>query len=341
MDAFLVTTLSSSPTLLLIVVIAASLYVLGKGADLLVDQAVSLSVSWGIPKLIIGATIVSLGTTLPEATVSVFAAIKGNPDLALGNAVGSIITNTSLIIGLAALIGKLPFDRKSISRQGKMKLFATILLVIISLPFFSQGATGTIYQWMGWGFLAILASYIYFSIKWAKEPQIEESMNEAAIDESAIVADDSPLFIQLLKLCLGITLVIIASKVLIPSVEITAVRVGIPQSIIAATLIALGTSLPELVTAITAVRKGYGELAVGNIIGANILNVLFVIGSAASVTFTGLNVPINFYKIQFPAMLIVVLAFHYFTTRKKEEITKKQGLFLFSMYIIYILLSYI
>lgn len=331
MDVLIHGYLTSFSTLILVIIVAIMLYVLSKGADILVDQAVSLSLHWGIPKMIIGATIVSLGTTLPEATVSVLAAINGNPDLALGNAIGSIIADTGLIIGLAALIGHLPVDQMVTDRQGKIQFLSGILLAIVSLPFLSHGKNGNISQWMGWIFIILLIIYIYVSMKWAKKSNSSEDN---------FTKEKSPIIIQILKLFLGIFLVIGSSKILIPAVEITAIRVGIPQSIIAATLVAFGTSLPELVTAITAVRKGHGELAIGNVVGADILNVLFVVGSAASVTKGGLDVPANFYKIQFPTMLIILCAFRFFTKNRKDEITKTEGLTLFGIYIIYLILNY-
>ncbi len=332
MEELIYSHLLSFPTLILILIIAAALYTVGKGADILVDEAVSLSVHWGIPKMVIGATIVSLGTTLPEAAVSVMAAVEGNPDLALGNAIGSIIADTGLIIGLAALLGKLPVDPMIIKRQGKIQYLSCLLLAVVSLPFFGSGGHGNISQLTGIGFLILLATYIYFSLKWAKED------NSAELDE--ITEEPSPLYIQVLKLLIGITLVIGSSKILIPSVEITATRIGIPQGVIAATLIAFGTSLPELVTAVTAVRKGHGELAVGNIVGADILNVLFVVGASASVTSGGLSVPVSFYKLQIPAMLLIIFAFRQFTKGKNLMITKSEGLFLGGMYAVYLVLNY-
>lgn len=327
MEAYLIALLDQLPTLALFGVIAASLFTLSKGADLLVDEAVSLSVHWRIPKAVIGATVVSLGTTLPEASVSVMAAIQGNPDLALGNAIGSIIVDTGLILGLAAMIGKLPVDRLTVRRQGTVQLAAGFGLALVCLPIFSGGANGLIPQWMGWLFVLLLAIYIVVSMRWAKGSQDE--LHE-------ISEEPSPLWLQLLKLALGVTAVILSSKVLIPSVEISAVRIGIPQSIIAATLVAFGTSLPELVTAITAVRKGHGELAVGNIMGADILNVLFVIGMSASVTAKGLAVPVEFYTLQIPAMLVILVTFRFFATRKGEDISRSEGMVLFAMYAVYL-----
>lgn len=325
MEKFIYAVFTEVSTFVLFIIIGVSLYVLSKGADILVDEAVGLSLRWGVSKAIIGATIVSLGTTLPEATVSVFAAIKGNPDLALGNAIGSIIADTGLIIGFAALIGTLQIDKNVIKYQGSVQLISGILLAIVSLPFFSKGTEGIITQKMGFIFIILLIFYmigtVYFGRKFNDE-------NLITIEEKK-----SPLFLQLIKLVLGIVLVIISSKVLIPSVEITAVRIGIPESVIAATLIAFGTSLPELVTAITAVKKGHGELAVGNIIGADILNVLFVIGSAAAVTREGLLVTTNFYKLQIPTMLIVLVIFHIFARQEDQIISKLEGTLLLGIYV--------
>jgi len=330
MEVLLHGLLNSFPTIGLVAVIAFALFTLSKGADIFVDEAVSLSVHFGIPKMIIGATIVSLGTTLPEASVSVMAAINGNPDLALGNAMGSIIVDTGLIIGLASLLGHLPVDQHTIDRQGRVQWLAVVLLALVSLPFFSTTGVGNIHQWMGWLFLAILAAYIYISIKWSKADHKEvEDIEE----------QKTPLMLQLLKLTVGVGIIIVSSKVLIPAVEIGAHRVGIPQSIIAATLVAFGTSLPELVTAVTAVRKGHGELAIGNIVGADILNVLFVVGSAAAVTKGGLLVPTEFFKLQIPTMLLIVTAFRVFAKGNDHQINKKEGSFLIIVYLIYLVLK--
>src|SRR6056297_2568126 len=144
------------PIVLLFMFIGVMLYLLGKGADILVVEAVALSIRWQIPKVLIGATIVSLGTTLPEASVSVMAAVKGNPDLALGNAIGSIIADTGLIIGISALIGRLPVDKSVVNRQGKIQLLAGFLLAIVALPIFSKTGQGNISQITGGIFVLLL-----------------------------------------------------------------------------------------------------------------------------------------------------------------------------------------
>ena len=196
----------------------------------------------------------------------------GRPGLALGNAVGSIICDTGLILGIAALMKPFPFDRHIVNRQGWIQLGAGAMLVILSLPFSSLSTTftegGRFPQWAGWLCLLLLVIYIWKSIQWARKGEgIEQPESQVDAANTGMV---------FFKLILGITLVILASKVLIPSVEETAFRLHIPEPIIAATLVAFGTSLPELIPVITAVRRGHASLALGNIIGADILNVLFV-----------------------------------------------------------------
>lgn len=340
MEQLLHELLVSLPTIAVLGVIVLTLFTLSKGADILVDEAVSLSIHWGIPKMVIGATIVSLGTTLPEATVSVLAAVNGNPDLALGNAIGSIIADTGLILGLAALIGVLPVDQMVVKRQGLIQVGAGVLLALVSLPIYG-GGNGKIFQPVGVLFVLLLIAYILMSLKWAKDDAKKTGhLDLIDVDEEALVEEKSPIYLQIIKLVLGVAIVIVSSKILIPSVEITAIRVGIPQSIIAATLVAFGTSLPELVTAITAVRKGHGELAIGNIVGADILNVLFVVGTAAAVTKGGLVVPGSFYQLQIPMMIIILLVFRVFSMNKKKVIGKGMGALLFGAYMVYLVLNF-
>ena len=339
MEAWLSGLFEQLHLVVLFIIIAASLAVLVKGADLLVDQAVSLSVKWGVPKMLIGATIVSVGTTLPEAAVSVVAAIRGAPGLALGNAVGSIIADTGLILGLAVIIGRVPVDPKLVSRQSWIQVSSAGLLVLACIPYlrmhgvFSQG--GRLPQLVGVAFLILLVIYIWRSIAWSKTAPPD------AVGASTVTIDRSvrPL-VAVLKLALGIALVVIGSRVFIPAVSETAIRLNVPDAIIAATLVAFGTSLPELVTAITAVRKGHGELALGNVLGADVLNVLFVSGAAAAVTRGGLLVPPQFFYLFFPSMIFVVIVLRVGISRTSNQFRKSFGVILLIAYVITVVLGY-
>ncbi len=317
-------------------VMAVFLFTLSKGADILVTEAVTLSLRWGVPTIVIGATIVSLGTTLPEMAVSVMAAVQGDPGLALGNAVGSIICDTGLILGLAALLRPIPLDKRIVNRQGYVQLGAGLLLVLLCVPWASPAAAfsagGRLPQWGGLLLVALLVLYIWKSIAWARRGAPME-MAEAHADAARI-----PWVV--VKLAAGIAIVIGSSKVLIPAAQLTAARLGVPEAIIGATLVAFGTSLPELTTAITATRRGHGALALGNVIGADILNVFFVAGMAAAVTPGGLQADPRFFRLLFPAMLFLLLVFRASVWISMTELRRWSGALLVAAYLLVTVLSY-
>jgi cation:H+ antiporter len=336
MEAWIHSIVEILPLWSLFLVIAVFLYTLAKGADILVEEAVTLSIRWGVPTLLIGATIVSLGTTLPEAAVSVMAAIGGRPGLALGNAVGSVICDTGLILGIACLLRPIPLDRRIVDRQGYIQLGAGMLLVLMCLPWTSLGSTfrtgGRLPQWAGFLFIGLLVLYIWKSIQWAKKGE--------GIEHEETHIDDAKTGMVFVKLLLGITLVIMSSKVLIPTVQETAIRLAVPEPIIAATLVAFGTSLPELVTVVTSVLRGHAALALGNVIGADILNVLFVAGASAAVTPGGLHADPRFFQILFPAMIFVLLVLRFSVIFSGKEMRRWPGFLLIGTYILVTVLSY-
>ncbi len=343
MEELLQEILEPRSTIALLGVIAVSLIALGKFADLVVDYAVVLSERSGIPKVVIGATVVSLGTTAPEVAVSVLAAFKGNPGLAMGNAVGSIICDTGLILGVACLIRPLTIPWDIASRQGWVQLASGVLLVLLSIPWdaplspYTDGAEGNFPQWAGFLFLGLLAVYMWISVKW--------SMGSAADGDGAAPTSEhedldeeasAPAAVLIVKIVLALAGVILSANILIPAVTIVARRLNVPESIIAATLVAFGTSLPELVTAVQAARKGHGDLAVGNIIGADILNALFVAGAAAAVTPAGLQVANSFFWPAFPAMLFVLIVFRIGIYVCRTQLTRNFGFVLLAAYFAYL-----
>jgi cation:H+ antiporter len=295
-----------------------------------------LSVRWGIPTVVIGATVVSLGTTLPETTVSVLAALGGRPELALGNAVGSIICDTGLILGLAILLGRIPLNHAVVNRQGWIQIGSALLLVLLCLPWSAPATAlrggGLLPRWAGWLLLGLLVWYIWCSIRWARTGQALDT-----VDANPGRGSTAAVFGKLLA---GIVLVLTASEILIPTVSEAAIRLRVPQSIIAATLVAFGTSLPELITAITSVRKGHGGLALGNIIGADILNVLFVSGAAAAVTAGGLAAGPEFFTLLFPAMLAILVIFRAAVHFSGDHLPRWAGFLLLGVYLFITLASW-
>lgn len=309
---------------LLFAYIAAALFALGKAAHLLVDEAVLLARRWGVPTAIIGATIVSLGTTTPEVSISALAARRGEAGLALGNAVGSVICNTGLVLGLSCLAGAVPFDPRVAGRQGGALALAALLLTGAAYAF-----DGRLPRVLSLAFLALLAGYLGLSARWAKEASAPAG--EAGEESFALV--------PALKLLAAAALVALSSRALLPGVQVAAARLGVPNDVIAATLVAFGTSLPELVTCVSAVRKGYGELAAGNVLGADILNLLFVVGAALALAPGGLAVPETFFKLHFPAMIATLLLLGFGVALSGATLKRPAGALLLLAYAVYLSLQ--
>ena len=324
----------STTTLLIIIVVCIAL--LSKGADWMIDGVVDLAERTGLPKIVIGATVVSLGTTLPEAFVSVMAAYMGNPGLALGNGVGSIIADTGLIFGLTCVLVAVPVNRFILNRTGWVQVGSATLLVAIAVVVLLNTPAESepiLERWVGLFFLVLLAVYLYVTYLWAKQ-------SEGMTQEEEEQAPEALMGLGLCWLLVigGLLLVVIGARVLVPSASEIAYRFGVPEDVIAATMVAFGTSLPELMTAIAAVRKGHPEITVGNIVGADVLNVLFVIGAAAVAA--PLAIPENFFYFHFPAMLIILYSFRVFISMNKTAFRRWQGVWLLGVYGSYVFLQY-
>ncbi len=326
---------SGFPTLLLVVLIAVCIFVLAKSAGWMIDGAVHLARRTGLPKIVIGATIISLGTTTPEAMVSVMAAWMGNPGLALGNGVGSIICDTGLIFGLTCLLSPVPANPFILNRTGWVQVGAATLLVAISLAaFVGMPAHPRLDRWVGFLFLALLCVYLYLTYFWAKT-----GAGTASEGEAGYGGEIAPLGRALVSCVGGLFLVVVAARLLVPSAAELAQRIGVPDDVIAATMVAFGTSLPEVMTAIAAVRRGHPEITVGNIVGADVLNCLFVIGAAAAAR--PLAIPLNFFLFHFPAMLLILCSFRVFIAINREGTFKRwQGAWLLGVYVVYLAAQY-
>ncbi|MBT4867722.1 MAG: sodium:calcium antiporter [Planctomycetaceae bacterium] len=341
-EHFVENTLPADPlwsNVVLALYVIGGIAILGWAADWLVDEAVVLSERSGMPKVVIGATVVSLGTTAPEVAVSIMAARAGQPGIAMSNAVGSIICDTGLVLGVACMIRALHLPRNIVNRQGWVQFGSGLLLVLASFPWsdpaaaFAGAIDGNLTQVMGFVFLGLLALYLYMSYRWAKDSRDVVELDEFETDVNA------PLILVLAKLFGALLLVIFTSSILIQSVSIAAARFGIPPAIIGGTVVAFGTSLPELVTAISAARRGHGDLAIGNVIGADVLNALLVAGAAAAVTPGGLNVPPVFFQLMFPFMLGILLLFRIGIFLSGDYLKRPFGLVLLALYAAYLITS--
>lgn len=327
-----------------------------KGADWLVEGAAGIAAKLGMPKIVIGATIVSLGTTSPEAAVSVLAAWQGDAGLALGNGVGSIIADTGLIFGVGCLMTKLPADRFVLKRQGWVQFGSAVLLAGLCFALYAtQGHDAQLGRPIGLMLIALLVAYMAMSVRWSRQhsaniPDLEGQPLDSIEHVPAVDQSESPKPVLTLILMglIGLGIVIVSGDALVASVsEVAEKHWHVPKAVIAATLVAFGTSLPELVVGITAIRKGHAELLVGNVIGADILNVLFVIGAAAlakplPITEPGTAQPLIFLWLHLPTMLIMLTLFRIYISRatKVGSFSRWMGAPLVVMYVAYTIVGY-
>lgn len=342
----------------LLVTTAISILVLSKGADWLVEGASGFAYRFGMPKVIVGATIVSLGTTAPECAVSVMGALQGNSGLALGNAVGSVIADTGLIFGVGCLMTVLPADRFVLNRQGWVQFTSGLILVILCYYAFAlNGDQAEITRPMGIGFLCGLGLYLYQSVKWARqhphgEPFIApEGFDETTlelVEESRATTKEQGLVALCVLMAVGLVFVLVGARVLIGSVEELAQQIGVPDVVVSSTIVAFGTSLPELVVGIQAILKKHPELLVGNVIGADILNILFVIGAAATAIPLPLvdptaRIPAIFLYMHLPTMLAILVLFriYIFSASKRGRFRRSFGIPLVLIYVLFVVLQYL
>jgi len=261
------------PVLLFIV----GLVLLIKGGDWFVDGATGLARRFRIPEIIVGATVVSIGTTLPEVMVSATGALNGQGAIAYGNAIGSIICNTALIAAITVAIRPGKVERKA--------LIMPVTFFFLSAAIYAVTAyvIGYFHWWVGAILLGIFLVYMIVTIRQGfKNPAAEEHEEEAEEGKTSLVK-------EIVLLVIGAAIIAVGADLLVDNGTLIATALGVPESVIALTFVALGTSLPELVTAITSLAKGHGSLSLGNVIGANIFNLVLV--SGVSITLSPFEVP--------------------------------------------------
>lgn len=254
--------------LLQAVFLAVGFFLLVKGADWFVDGAAGIAEKFGIPHLVIGLTIVAMGTSAPEAAVSITAALKGNSGITIGNIVGSNILNILIILGIASVIVPIRVAESTVKTEIPYMLFVTFLLLVL-------GYTGNeIVLWEGIILWIAFIVYLLYLFRMAKK-------NKTEFDEEKEVL---PVWKLLLLVVVGLALIMVGSDVAVDAATELARIFGMSERFIGLTIVALGTSLPELVTSVAAARKGKADIAIGNIVGSNMFNILFVVGTTALIT---------------------------------------------------------
>lgn len=318
-----------------ILLLALGFVLLIKGGDWFVDGASGIARRFHLPEILIGATVVSIGTTLPEVMVSAGAALQGSGSIAYGNAIGSIICNTALIAALTVSIKPGKADRKSMLIPVSFFFASAFVYCFIAYAF------GRFSRLSGIVLLTIFAVYMITNVMSMKK----SSLQEASAPDGEEQSEGGSFLKDIVLLVLGAVLIAFGADFLVDNAIIIAKECGVSEKVIGLTIVALGTSLPELVTAITSLIKGHGSLSLGNIIGANLFNLVLVSGAAITINpfdlpVSGLIGGINSSLVLDIPVMLSVMALLTIPTLIKQKLSRWQGIVLLGIYAAFCVLQF-
>lgn len=293
------------------------------GADKFVEGASALARKMGVSPLLVGLTIVAFGTSMPELAVSVTAALRGANEIAVGNVVGSNMFNLLVVAGLSAVICPLVMDKMLLRRDWPLSIFAAVLLLVAIAP------DHVIARWEGAVLLVIFAVILSRQIKAALNDRAQLAAAEAEAAEEAAEMTKSPVMIWV-NIVLGLACIVLGGQLAVNGATGIARMFGLSETLIGLTIVAIGTSLPELVTSIVAARKGQNEIAMGNVIGSNLFNILLILGVSAVIT----PIPVQATSIIDCLFLITISVVFYFPARK-GKLGRLPGAVMAAMYVAY------
>lgn len=320
--------------LLAVLLFAVGLVLLIKGGDWFVDGATGIAHRFHLPDIIVGATVVSIGTTLPEVMVSATGALSGQGAMAYGNAIGSIICNTALIAAISVTVNPGPVNVKS------MKMPVIFFFASAAAYCVAAYVLGEFPRWLGVLLLAVFVAYIFLNVRHGlKHP-------EDAAEEEQAQATPRALWLELLLLVGGAAVIAVGADLLVDNGTLIAKELGVPETVIALTFVALGTSLPELITTITSLRKGHASLGIGNVIGANVFNLVLV--SGISVTLAPFEVPVgnllfghNSSLLLDLPLMVSVMALLTLPALFTKKLSRWQGIVLLCIYAVFCVIQFV
>ena len=294
-----------------------------KGADLFVDGAASIARRFHVPSMIIGLTIVAMGTSAPEAAVSITSSLAGQNDMSVANVVGSNFFNILVVLGVSAIIAKLPVQESTIKKDTPFLLIISILLLLFGLNLNISRIEGLI-------LLVLFTYFLIDTIKSAKRDSKENS-KEAATTVDTEGIEESSIPKTVLLSIIGVVGIVLGGDMVVNSATDIATSFGMSANLVGLTIVAIGTSLPEFVTSIVAIKKGETEIAIGNVIGSNIFNILLVLGLATTI----MPITISTFALIDIVFMVAITALLYLFMKKKNSIVKSQGIILILIYIAY------
>ncbi|MCA9356136.1 calcium/sodium antiporter [Candidatus Nomurabacteria bacterium] len=310
------------------VLFALGFFVLIKGADLVVTGASGIAKKMGVSQLVIGLTIVAFGTSAPELGVNIFSALKGVTDIAIGNILGSNIANILLILGISAMFADLTVQKDTIFKEIPFSLLAALVLIFLAADgLFISSYESLLTRGDGLTLLAFFSIFFYYTVSIAKN-------GNTKIEEEEDKETTKKILHLVFIIILGFVMLVFGGRWIVNGATTIAELLGLSQSIIGLTIVAIGTSLPELVTSVIAVRKGEIDIAIGNVVGSNIFNIFLVLGITSIIR----PLPFSDTALSYAFMTVAtsMLLFAFLFVGKRHTIDRWQGYVYVGLYILYI-----
>ncbi len=293
-----------------------------KGADVFVEGSSSIAKRFNVPPMVIGLTIVAMGTSAPEAAVSITSSLSGQNDMAVANVVGSNFFNILVVLGVSSVIATLPVEKNTIKKDTPFLIIVSLLLLLFSSDKYISRAEGILF----------LITFVYFLVDTIKTA-MKESKNEEKTEEAIAldVPNDTPMIFTIGLSLLGATGIVIGGDMVVDSATTIATNFGMSANLVGLTIVAVGTSLPEFVTSVVAVKKGETDIAIGNVIGSNIFNILFVLGLSTTIN----AIEISLFAVIDVIFMNLITILLFIFMKKNNTLVKTQGFILIALYVVY------
>ena len=303
-----------------------------KGADIFVDGASSIAKKLGIPPVIVGLTIVSIGTSAPELAVSLISALKGSNEIAIGNVIGSNLFNALMVLGITTIVLPIIIVKKKVKSDFLINLFVTILLFILTFDTLFGASRNIISRFDGLILICICIAYIIFLIIKARRTDMPEPSDEEK---------NINVLIKILLIIIGAVGIVAGGQLVVNSATSIATSLGMSEKLVGLTIVAMGTSLPELVTSVVAALKGENDIALGNVLGSNIFNILLILGASSLISPIVVESSLMIDFLYLIAITIIMFIMIFANKKEEKKLSRVEGVFLVALYIgytIYIIL---
>lgn len=294
-----------------------------KGADLFVEGSSSIAKKFNVPAMVIGLTIVAMGTSAPEAAVSITSSLAGQNDMSVANVVGSNFFNILVVLGVSSIITTLPVQKGTIKKDAPFLLLVSALLLLFGLNLNISRIEGLI-------LLVVFTYFLIDTIKSGKKGS-QETANEAATTMDVEVTEESSMQKTILLSIIGVVGIVLGGDMVVNSATDIATSFGMSANLVGLTIVAIGTSLPEFVTSVVAIKKGETEIAIGNIIGSNIFNILFVLGLATTIS----PITISTFALIDVIFMVAITVLLYLFMKKDNSLVKSHGIIFLVVYVAY------